>query len=935
MDSANEEIISDDEQSVPDDGQNFWDIPPPVDDTPNNDFDLEEERMFENAKMYTDRGNGCFTNEEILSIRLLGIMREIGAPLKTYGRIVSLFKDVITERVAITSTFRHRHTAIKHFSNRFCMKRLYPTVLTQASPFNNRFYPVPVHNAKAMIESLLYSSLAKDDSNLLFPNPEDPLAPPPAEVTNIADIDTGRVYRNAYNTLCHRPNHLLCGIICYIDKLATDRHGHLSLEPVYFTLSIFKQKTRNRPDAWRPLGYIPNIGLMSKAESTHAMKSSSKVQLYHNILTQIFRSLVDLQRKGGLPYQFHYQGKVYNVLLFFPLLAVLGDTESHDRLCGRYNSRGAGVSRLCRHCNTPRSETDNVDYEWDHILPAQVQGLIDANDKEGLKAISQHPILNAFYTDICLGGNPRGIHGMTPGEPLHVLELGLFKMLIEGFYVNLGYKPNSKSYPKILEQLDVWARKIGKALGHQSDRNLPRTYFPNGVTGGTKLAGHEMNGVILVLLIICKMKDTRQMLLRSKYFDQHHLSGWIKLLENVLVWRWWLKLPSIPLVEIQASEYSTHQLLKLFRAVVKRQHGSKLLIIKFHICLHFLENQLDYGVTANVDTGPMESNHKCNAKKPSGQTQRRADTIELQTSRRYIDNLILDKAVSTLEEAYPSRIFEKVVPPLVGAKYTIELTSDENDDISPDATIVWDPSHRIERSYSPRFLEWLCSNILAELGPDIPIRGCTEHKRKSPSGEKFIFRAHPSWRGEGSWHDWAIFSWEQIDGVAMHIPGQIITFIEFGQADINLLSHLPYVFGDTPGLYAMIETLERPLVDARTGTRVVVGGTKELTNHEIRERRRNGMPLTAPNLCLVPIDTIYEPIAAIPDEGGSLGDFLFIRPADNWGYGFTQLIEGNQPNDLDGPIDNSSDVEREMHMDAQVSDGGSSHGETESSESTV
>ncbi len=65
--------------------------------------------MFKNAKMYTDRGNGCFSNEEILSIGLLGIMRDIGAPLKTYGRIVALFKDVITEREAITTTFRHRH----------------------------------------------------------------------------------------------------------------------------------------------------------------------------------------------------------------------------------------------------------------------------------------------------------------------------------------------------------------------------------------------------------------------------------------------------------------------------------------------------------------------------------------------------------------------------------------------------------------------------------------------------------------------------------------------------------------------------------------------------------------------------------------------------------------------------------------------------------
>jgi hypothetical protein len=96
------------------------------------------------------------------------------------------------------------------------------------------------------------------------------------------------------------------------------------------------------------------------------MKSSAKVQLYHDILSKIFGSLVGLQgKKGGLPYQFFYCGKVYNALLSFPfpLLVVLGDTECHDRLYGQNNSRGSGVARLCRHCNIPRSQTNNVDYE--------------------------------------------------------------------------------------------------------------------------------------------------------------------------------------------------------------------------------------------------------------------------------------------------------------------------------------------------------------------------------------------------------------------------------------------------------------------------------------------------------------------------------------------------------------------------------------------
>jgi hypothetical protein len=141
----------------------------------------------------------------------------------------------------------------------------------------------------------------------------------------------------------------------------------------------------------------------------------------------------------------------------------------------------------------------------------------------------------------------------------------------------------------------------------------------------------------------------------------------------------------------------------------------------FHLCLHFLENQLDFGVTSNVNTGPMESNHKCNAKKPSGQTQRCADTFKLQTSSCYIENLILDKAVSTFEETYPLSIIEKLEPPLVGAKFSIQLTNSRDYDLLPDATIIWDKSHCIETSYHPRFLGWLCSNILAVFGQDAPI----------------------------------------------------------------------------------------------------------------------------------------------------------------------------------------------------------------------
>jgi hypothetical protein len=54
---------------------------------------------------------------------------------------------------------------------------------------------------------------------------------------------------------------------------------------------MFNRKTRNKPQAWRPLGYIPNLGLQSKAESAH---EEAKIKLYHDVLRKILAPLGQL-----------------------------------------------------------------------------------------------------------------------------------------------------------------------------------------------------------------------------------------------------------------------------------------------------------------------------------------------------------------------------------------------------------------------------------------------------------------------------------------------------------------------------------------------------------------------------------------------------------------------------------------------------------------
>ena len=116
------------------------------------------------------------TQEELFSIHLLKLVRELKAPLYAYRKIMDLVTDVTKAKVEISPKLRERDTAIKYFTKRYKLQSLYPTTVTRR--MFGRTYPIVIHQAKAMIESLLYSSLMNED-NMLFPNMDDPLAPPP------------------------------------------------------------------------------------------------------------------------------------------------------------------------------------------------------------------------------------------------------------------------------------------------------------------------------------------------------------------------------------------------------------------------------------------------------------------------------------------------------------------------------------------------------------------------------------------------------------------------------------------------------------------------------------------------------------------------------------------------------------------------------------
>jgi hypothetical protein len=343
-----------------------------------NVFDVDNE---DDSLRFTDRLRSQHTAKEIMSLKLLKLLRLTGAPHYAYRSIMDIFADALASKIVTGTgaTLRQRDTAIKHFANGFRLEKLYQTTLTKH--MNGRSYHVVLHDTEVMVQLLLKSSLMAEEY-MLLPDMDNPLAPPLPTVETIADVDTGQVFRSAHGHLCTGPNDVMCPLIMYLARICLDQHGRCSLEPGCATLGIWNVANRKKAIAWRPLVYIPNLYLLSKNENKFRMSRLAKLRMCHEILNAMLASVVKLQSKGGVPFSFTYRGKRYDVNLKVFLMFIIGETEGHDKLCGRYNSRALQVKQVCRHCDIPTMDCDNAFYPWRHVKPDSAANSSESEDEE-------------------------------------------------------------------------------------------------------------------------------------------------------------------------------------------------------------------------------------------------------------------------------------------------------------------------------------------------------------------------------------------------------------------------------------------------------------------------------------------------------------------------------------------------------------------------
>lgn len=237
-----------------------------------------------------------------------------------------------------------------------------------------------------------------------------------------------------------------------------------------------------------------------------------KPQDFHAILQTIMSSYQSIEGEGGIPVDFRYKGETHRLLAIPYILMVKADSKEANKICGCYDSKTEGVKCICCMCCIPNDLTDQPYIEPAPAMKTQdmILGLVRRTDdkaKEDLQNISQHDLWNCFYSFWFGLHNKAGIHGATPMEALHWIQLLTYKYDRQALFLQTGETSD------LSRNIDALTTTFGVFLERQSDRNLPRTRFSEGIREG-HMQAHQMTGVMLLLVLSLRSRAGRDLLLQ-------------------------------------------------------------------------------------------------------------------------------------------------------------------------------------------------------------------------------------------------------------------------------------------------------------------------------------------------------------------------------------------------------------------------------------
>lgn len=511
------------------------------------------------------------------------------------------------------------------------------------------------------------------------------------------DIHTGTWFLKAYNNVCPFLSDILVPIIIFIDETTIDNNGRQSLDAVLLTLGLFRRSTRNKQEAWRLLGYVPDCTSTEVGTEDLPEKPEDKRKDYHHYLQYMLQEVYELEMSDGIIWDLpSLDGKSIEQVRFrFRVMFVSGDAPGLDKLADMYATYSSSSSYLCRDCHCPTEKLDDPEIVCNFIERDEIR----TKSKEQLKNMCFYKIENNAFNRHDFGGDSGGINGCSPPEILHQFLLGVVQ-------TQLNFFSNAITRPAMLF-IDDMIKNTSSNFHRQSNRSYPDiSLFKNGFQKSS-LTGKEHIDQLFVLYLALiqthslyslpkieknvparyktvtkkkrKAESTNtdisgqtETYIREKLeyrkilSEEQSMKDWITMLEHTLCFNEWINLEKIPYEHLEqegsdAQNSSTDCLgtrairkyLRKYKHNVTEVAGNKLRKAKIHWTLHLPHYGRKFGSLLNQNGGIGERMLKSLVKECARKTQRRQHLLAKQACDRYYESNVIQTIYSIIHGPKP------------------------------------------------------------------------------------------------------------------------------------------------------------------------------------------------------------------------------------------------------------------------------------------
>ena len=487
----------------------------------------------------------------------------------------------------------------------------------------------------------------------------------------------------------------------------------------------------------------------------------------------ILASVKEAQKEGALDNVMIRLGPYKKrVNLKIPVAFIIGDAQGGDYIVGRsayYD--GWKAKQCCRKCDAgPEQVESTTPGMCRRLIQSEIEEMIRENRLDELKALYQYDNVNAFF-DLDYGGSPFGIFTAAMlTEALHQLEKGLiYDCLIILFKIYM----KGEHRRQLDDIVSSWCELPSQKYAKGSMDSYPRLLFRDGITTLTNITANTVVGIMFATVLASLTKEGIELM--STIPDLRY-QDMLYTFESMLCFWAWLKKDKYWDIDksaenVQAAEEAIGILMAKMKSLWPRNKGAGWQKPKFHETFHNPFNIHLFGTPKNWHSGPTEHNHVCHVKKVAKFTQKRREVFDQQLGTRLVDKFIIDKAYTQIQyareqlgllndiEDYSKQSSDSVKSGLhVSGKYVISFKENRHSVVNVEYKWI---TKREETCNLPKVLiDAMYKETFQHLSKQqrqqgIVVHGFTEYHRND-----VIFRAHPKYRNNKAWYDYAMVAWE-------------------------------------------------------------------------------------------------------------------------------------------------------------------------------